>query len=203
MPSFSEVRKMERDINKDKQICKAANPGPWKVQTGEYDGEDWLIADLGEGEVGDSYQQIFITTDQVHTSEMNGDASTDAEFIVTAREALPYYIDRCDKAEKSIAYWKDMCQENEAKLAGMINQREFQMDHEDNIRNQFHLSPDVGFGDLARYLDHWMKKCKEKENRIAELEDAMRKILKVYVHIPVERGHEQCRQIATDALKTE
>jgi hypothetical protein len=55
----------------------------------------------------------------------------------------------------------------------LINEREYRMSYEDNIRNQFHLSPDVGFGDLARYLDHWMKKCKEKEENLRLIKNEM------------------------------
>lgn len=71
---------------------------PVKVALGKYDGEDWLIADFGlvsrdaATEGGTLESQAYVTTDQVHASEVRGDALCDAECYVTVRNHLPTII---------------------------------------------------------------------------------------------------------------
>lgn len=69
----------------------AASPGPWLQATGPYRGENWLLATitLGNSNEDGEDHEIHITTDQVHASEMYGDAKSDADFIAHARTDVP------------------------------------------------------------------------------------------------------------------
>lgn len=76
-----------------------ASTRPWKVEAG-FSGNDWLIASLGNsGEDGENYH---IVTDHVHASEFEGDAKTDAEFIVWCRNDMAK-IGRAYVALRSVA----------------------------------------------------------------------------------------------------
>lgn len=67
--------------------AKAASTGPWTTEAGEYSGENWLIASLGRG---NDDRNHFITTHNVHRSEMSdAGAEDDAAFIAAARADAP------------------------------------------------------------------------------------------------------------------
>lgn len=60
-----------------------ASSGPWKANRGAV--EDWLLATMGDDDNG----KVYLTTDHVHASEMNGaSALDDAEFIAWARNNI-------------------------------------------------------------------------------------------------------------------
>jgi len=70
-----------------KKLLAEATNRPWKANTADKTGEDWLIASLGNSnEDGLDY---IVTTDRVRASELDGDAKADAALIVAAVNALP------------------------------------------------------------------------------------------------------------------
>lgn len=72
---------------------RSYDQNPWRVQSGSYTGEDWLVASCGcNSEDGMDY---YVTTQGVHASELRGDACGDATFIANCgldvkRLALAY-----------------------------------------------------------------------------------------------------------------
>jgi hypothetical protein len=90
--------------------------GPWRVETRENEGHNWLIASLGASEDGKDY---IVTTDGVHASEYDGDAKSDAEFIVWARNNFLFlwnaYVDavlagKAPAPDVSWSEWHDWIQ---------------------------------------------------------------------------------------------
>lgn len=48
-------------------LLEEASAGPWKTLTGEYSGDDWLIASFGTD--FETNVDVHVTTDKVHASE--------------------------------------------------------------------------------------------------------------------------------------
>ncbi|NOU54939.1 hypothetical protein HN020_09275 [Brevibacillus borstelensis] len=83
---------MERDAEKDLQMCEAATPGPWK--TSQHDQYSLDIVSAPE-------QEVICWTDSF------GQGARDGYFIAEAREALPYWIDRAVSLEKEVGMLRD------------------------------------------------------------------------------------------------
>lgn len=64
----------------------ALDSNPWRVNTMDQVGRDWLIADFGRDR---SDVKWILTTDGVHASERRGTAESDARFCVLARQLMP------------------------------------------------------------------------------------------------------------------
>lgn len=84
----------KRDIASDRAMCEAATKGPWTseekfVAQGEAPG---LLA------VSDEDLQIIAVVGEIGEQQNH----PNAVFIAKAREALPYYIDRCEAAEAKV-----------------------------------------------------------------------------------------------------
>ena len=77
-----------RDAKEDLKLCEKATLGPWKDN---YNDGDWgaCVESLEEG-------SIVATTEQ---RKLGAQFRFDAEFIASAREALPYWIERAEQAE--------------------------------------------------------------------------------------------------------
>ena len=73
----------------ERLLAEATNR-PWKMNTADKTGEDWLIASLGNSNE-DGFDYI-VTTDRVRASELDGDAKADAALIVAAVNALPELV---------------------------------------------------------------------------------------------------------------
>lgn len=79
------MNKLERDYQKDLEICKKATPGPWESLHGGEDLPDKIITPC----TGEWSEEIAVELLRVN-----------AEFITMSREALPYYITKCQQLEK-------------------------------------------------------------------------------------------------------
>ena len=77
----------EQELQAIEERANKATNAPWIVEAGEYSGRNWLIG--GSAVDGKTY---FVTTQNVHASELEGDASTDADFIAHARADVPALI---------------------------------------------------------------------------------------------------------------
>ena len=81
-----------------KKLLAEATNRPWKANTADKTGEEWLIASLGNSnEDGLDY---IVTTDRVRASELDGDAKADAALIAAAVNALPGMIARVEEMER-------------------------------------------------------------------------------------------------------
>lgn len=72
---------------------------PWRVYHGGYDGQDWLVGTFGtaqhrdeNGKVTNKEDTVYLTTDHVHASEVDGDALDDAEWCARVRKLLPKLV---------------------------------------------------------------------------------------------------------------
>lgn len=75
------------------RAAKATN-APWLIEAGVYSGQNWLVGTITVN-LGESYRDdivYFVTTKNVHASELEGDAKTDAEFIAHARADVPALV---------------------------------------------------------------------------------------------------------------
>ena len=80
-----------RDLEKDKEICDRATPGPWYQEANYWDEKNTV---LGRGVYQyDSYAKLL--ADMIDKEE-------DAEFIADAREGWPHAIERAIKAEAEV-----------------------------------------------------------------------------------------------------
>lgn len=76
-------RLTRKEIEAGLLLNHRASSGPWTAARSPV--EDWLIGTLGEDEHG----TVYLTTDGVHASEMNGaSALNDGEFIAWARNNI-------------------------------------------------------------------------------------------------------------------
>ena len=73
-----------------RRLADRATTLPWRVATGDEAGDNWLV---GFGRSTADNCTYFVTTDRVHASELQGDARSDAEFVATARTAVPKLLD--------------------------------------------------------------------------------------------------------------
>ena len=93
---------MKRDAEKDLAVCNAATPGPWTTRTEDI-GSD-IPFDVTLWVDGPDEQQICTTDPDIYCNygiDYN-QAKNDAEFIATAREALPWWIKGALKLEKAL-----------------------------------------------------------------------------------------------------
>lgn len=77
---------MERDIQKDLELCEKACPAPWNPDHLPGVEKDCEMCQIN--------------------SRSNGNA--DRKFIAESREALPYYIKRCQEAEELLSECKNV-----------------------------------------------------------------------------------------------
>lgn len=89
-----------RDAKKDLTICNKATPGPWVA---EFDSN-------GDCKITVGARVIFVPG----TGEDDDNLEADARFIVTAREALFYWIERVQQAEEAIECLRSMLYEQHA-----------------------------------------------------------------------------------------
>lgn len=83
-----------------KKLLAEATNRPWKMNTADKTGEDWLIASLGNSnEDGLDY---IVTTDRVRASELDGDAKADAALICAAVNALPELLAENEKLREAL-----------------------------------------------------------------------------------------------------
>ena len=84
----------EQELQAIEERANKATNATWIVEAGEYSGSNWLVGTITVN-LGESYrddQVYFVTTRNVHASELEGDAKTDAEFIAHARADVPALI---------------------------------------------------------------------------------------------------------------
>jgi len=74
------------------RLLRLATTRPWKANTADKTGEDWLICSLGNS--NEDGQDWIVTTDRIHASELDGDAKFDAALIVAAVNALEDLVAR-------------------------------------------------------------------------------------------------------------
>ena len=95
------------DITAIRERAERASTGPWRINTLQNVGQDWLVGTVAiktgfDGEHAD----WIVTTDKVHASQMwAGDAKSDAEFIAHSRTDIPDLCDRVEKLEAERALW--------------------------------------------------------------------------------------------------
>ena len=90
----------ERADAEEQAMTEKHSPLPFVLEVGEeFTGENWLVASLGGAEVDGRLVGVFITTDHVRVSQMDGDALSDGQFLVRAAnshaamyEALKYCV---------------------------------------------------------------------------------------------------------------
>ena len=84
----------EQELQAIEERASKATPGAWIVEAGEYSGRDWMIGSVAMFLGASCWDDkcYTVTTNQVHASELEGDAKTDAEFIAYAREDVPALI---------------------------------------------------------------------------------------------------------------
>lgn len=75
---------MSRGYEADLKVCEAATPGPWLIMQGDEETPDRVISP--------DYSEF----DEVAQELLRADS----EFIAMAREALPWYVERCKELEK-------------------------------------------------------------------------------------------------------
>ena len=87
MMNESQLKAIEERANK-------ASNAPWIVEAGDYSGANWMIGATSVFLGGSAWddKSYYITTQNVHASELEGDAKTDAEFIAHARSDVPALI---------------------------------------------------------------------------------------------------------------
>ena len=84
----------EQELQAIEERANKASNAPWLIEAGDYSGHNWLVGTITVS-LGESYRDdkaYFVTTRNVHASELEGDASTDAEFIAHARSDVPALI---------------------------------------------------------------------------------------------------------------
>ena len=89
-------------VERLKAALSKASPAPWKADTKEHVGDNWLLGsviDCG----ADDYSNWIVTTDRIRASQMDsGDAKSDAEFMALARNELPAVLDRIAELEAEV-----------------------------------------------------------------------------------------------------
>lgn len=97
-----------RSAKDDMAICDKATPGPWAVKTNAH-----------KATRGGSWGWIKGPRENWCWADERPRSRRDADFVATAREALPYWIERAAAAEKKIAsltadlYERDLAMRNE------------------------------------------------------------------------------------------
>ena len=104
----------EEQLANLRRLADQATTGPWRYASEKEAGDNWLIC-FGTGRDNCShYVSHFVTTDHVHAEDLQGDASTDAEFVVAARTGVPALLD-------ALAAMTKRAEAAEAKLARMYD----------------------------------------------------------------------------------
>jgi len=80
------------------KLLRLATTRPWKANTADKTGEDWLICSLGNS--NEDGQDWIVTTDRIRASELDGDAKFDAALICAAINALPGLIESARRVEE-------------------------------------------------------------------------------------------------------
>src|SRR5690625_2575930 len=88
--------------------AEVATTAPWKVESGEFSGDNWLITYTGADVDGVEY---FVTTDSVRGSEMDGDTASDAQFIAHARTDIPKLLAEIDRLSNRLGEAEDLLSE--------------------------------------------------------------------------------------------
>lgn len=71
---------------------RKATTGPWRTNTADHMGEDWLLGTFGHDEGRNA--DMILTTDRVHASQVGGDgAAADVDFIVLCRNNIEQIVD--------------------------------------------------------------------------------------------------------------
>lgn len=87
------------ELDAIRERASRASTGPWTIEAGEYTGANWLIASMGGSIDGLFYT---VTTDNVHASELKGDARTDAEFVAHARTDIPALLAEVERLRNQL-----------------------------------------------------------------------------------------------------
>lgn len=113
----------ERNAKDDLALCDKATPGPWHTITEIEElypyPSTYLIADTNPCRID---RKVVIQPDKRPAEELSL-FDGNADFIATAREALPYWIERAVAAEKKIAeliadlYEANLALQEEGKMA--------------------------------------------------------------------------------------
>ena len=85
---------MERDWQKDWELCEKATSGRWRVKVGEMDS----LCSIPVGRSGRLDAEVYVC---LGTSAV-ADAVDDAEFIAAAHQALPYWLQRVRELEAEV-----------------------------------------------------------------------------------------------------
>lgn len=90
------------EIKRLRALLAEATSGPWRMDTKDRIGENWLIGSIiacGEGENEQGFfSDYIVTTDNIRASELDGEgARADAELIAAARNALPALLDLAEE----------------------------------------------------------------------------------------------------------
>jgi len=94
----------EEELTKLEELANKSTNRPWILAMDEQIGDNWLVA-LGRSLDGHSYA---ITTHNVHASELEGDALTDAQYILAASNAVPGLVKEVRQLRKDLtqALWE-------------------------------------------------------------------------------------------------
>ena len=100
-------------LNKLKEICEAATPGPWKPSYCEWDC-DFCTEDCEKDPdmCGNGLIVRGATVPKIHTVEYDDYVDmndADATFVATARQALPALIELVEALQESEFYWHERC----------------------------------------------------------------------------------------------
>jgi hypothetical protein len=96
----------KRDWQADWEMCEKASPGPWEVlkDAGKVDRISWEIEILTDGKK------------ELETRQ-------DMEFCAMAREALPYWLQRCKELESELCLAKDDFEDEIRRLGDNVVQK--------------------------------------------------------------------------------
>jgi carbamoyl-phosphate synthase large subunit len=90
-----------------RRLAEQATTGPWRYASEKEAGDNWLIC-FGTGRDNSShYVSHFVTTNNVHATDVQGDARTDAEFVAAARRGLDASPIHEILLEQSVIGWKE------------------------------------------------------------------------------------------------
>ena len=89
---------MTHTLDELEKLLRLATTRPWKANTADKTGEDWLICSLGNS--NEDSQDWIVTTDRIRASELDGDAKFDAALIVAAINALPGLLESARRVER-------------------------------------------------------------------------------------------------------
>lgn len=92
-------------IEKAQELSIHATNLKWIVESGEYTGENWLIGSvyLGVSSADNKEYWVHITTDNVHASQLHGDAKIDAEYILEACNNYPDALSEIERLQSEVA----------------------------------------------------------------------------------------------------